>query len=187
MRLDACAYHEAGHAVVGHLLGHKLKRIHIGFCGGNTHFQRPFQSDEHAEQITLIAYAGGAAQNFFDEASVRSSHTRNDHALIARLELEGEIEPSRRIELKAGAGSLVAQHWKAIETLAEALLKQKGACSVPTSFAQRRRRVEFLKAIQEAGEVTLPPLEPLSIMKVNGMQLNLTRCAAKRDHSECAR
>jgi hypothetical protein len=38
--LQACAYHEAGHAVIGYLLGHSAKRIHIGMRGGETRLYR---------------------------------------------------------------------------------------------------------------------------------------------------
>jgi hypothetical protein len=76
MRLDACAYHEAGHAVVGHLLGHRVKRIHIGICGGITTFHK---SPQNAEHLVLIV------REALPKNTTTGAHgTRGTTALITR-------------------------------------------------------------------------------------------------------
>ena len=105
--LEACAYHEAGHAVVGATLGYKVKHIAIGICGGRA----PIYKDENLEHSVLTAYAGGAAQTYYDWRSVKPWHDGDDLARILKIQMDGGISKERRLELAQLVQILVEHNW----------------------------------------------------------------------------
>jgi hypothetical protein len=119
--LEACAYHEAGHAVVCRVLGWHVGNISISTSGGDC------QCDAEGEDKFVVSYAGHAAQVRFDPKSVEEQHRWGDLAkAVETAEKEG-ISDKRRWELEARARSLVAEHWQEIEREAKELLAKAGA------------------------------------------------------------
>jgi ATP-dependent Zn protease len=141
------AHHEAGHAVIAHQLGYKVRRIEINDDGGRTVFTLGRQRLGRDEHAILINLAGPYAQKRFAPSSHwRSrSHTGfnsgydfdNVTSLIYAMHGKGKViskgkvinkgtvaEAYRRyVEAKAKAKELVKQHWQKIAAVAAYLFK----------------------------------------------------------------
>ena len=140
--LEEVAYHEAGHVVVGHLLGVELASVDIlrDGEGGNGHtifnvppwFRPSATLDErrrrYAEAVVTTFLAGPIA-----EARVAGFHNLEgsgyDLDAVAREWLR-LLEPPERYEarldeLTVRAEALVDENWPAIERLAQALLERR--------------------------------------------------------------
>src|SRR5947209_7847277 len=103
-RAEATAYHEAGHAVAALALGRPVHRVsilpdreHLGWCAFGKSVFRP--SEDWLEREILISLAGIAAERQAE---------RLERRLLAKIE-----------HLLAQEG-----HWRAVELIAEALLRR---------------------------------------------------------------
>jgi len=137
------AYHEAGHAVVGHAIGRLIAFVSIkhatsyrGCCrfdayAESTHHHEQWQKGRQNPELLTIFYAGTGAvsllceQRGWDYEALRTSDLQ-DRAEIEQL--SGEIfgdDAERTMALDAcrkQASDLLTTHWDAVETLAGALL-----------------------------------------------------------------
>ena len=181
--LEGCAYHEAGHAVVGHLLGHKVKRIRIGISGGATVFDKPPQDPEH---LVLIAYAGGAAQEYHDRGSRQHWHSQDDYGVLAMLEADGHVSRERRLELRHAVLNLIIPYWALIDGIAVILLRQKlaprrrpsihakrGGCLLLKEDVSRQEhwRRKAIEDLMEGPFIQLPQLKPRPFLELCGSRL----------------
>jgi ATP-dependent Zn protease len=128
MTLEACAYHEAGHAVVARVLGCKVKSITISPRCGSVEME---ESPPTAEDAFILAWAGRAAQKRYDPASVQGTH--DDFQQAHEISKYG-ISEERVGQLIGNAHDLVAEHWPAIEEQARKLL---------TSYFDEREREAY--------------------------------------------
>jgi len=137
------AYHEAGHAVVGHVIGRlialvsvKLTTSYRGCCRfdayvESTHHHDQWQKGRQNPELLTILYAGTVAvsllceQRGWDYEVLRSSDLQ-DRAEIEQLSKEMfEDDAERTMALDIGwkqASDLLTTHWDAVKTLAGALL-----------------------------------------------------------------
>lgn len=137
------AYHEAGHAVVGHVIGRLIALASIkhessyrGCCrfdayAESTHQQDRWQKGRHNPELLTILYAGTVAvsllceQRGWDYDALRSSDLQ-DRSEIEQLagEMFGDDE-ERSMALDAcrkHASDLLTTLWDAVKALAGALL-----------------------------------------------------------------
>jgi Peptidase M50B-like len=126
------AYHEAGHAVVGHMLGSEVRRVSIGAdSGGLTRFKRPLGFGERAVLTTLAGpyaqkrYAPRSHWRSRNHAGHRSSGRDFDYVIDLIFDLYGTGKVADRYSrfTEARAEALVDQHWSRIEAVAKALLE----------------------------------------------------------------
>ena len=137
------AYHEAGHAVVGHVVGRLIALVSIkhensyqGCCrfdayAESTHHHEQWQKGRQNPELLTIFYAGTGAvsllceQRGWDYEVLRSSDLQ-DRAEIEQLSGEMfEDDTQRTMALDAcqkNASDLLTTHWEAVKTLAGALL-----------------------------------------------------------------
>lgn len=137
------AYHEAGHAVVSHVIGRLIALVSIkqatsyqGFCrfdayAESTHHQDQWQKGRQNPELLTILYAGTVAvsllceQRGWDFEVLRSSG-QQDEAEIEQLSHEMfDDDEERTIALDAcrnQASELLTTHWDAVKTLAGELL-----------------------------------------------------------------
>jgi hypothetical protein len=137
------AYHEAGHAVVGHVIGRliafvsiKHERSYRGCCrfdayAESTHHHDQWQKGHQNPELLTILYAGTGAvsllceQRGWDYEVLRSSDLQ-DRAEIEQLSKEMfEDDAERTMALYAcrkQVSDLLTTHWVAVKTLAEELL-----------------------------------------------------------------
>ena len=134
---EEVAYHEAGHAVVGHSLG--LVLVDVDVLGdsegghGHTNFRRPdwyrpeVSQDERHERFVeavVITFLAGAI------AEARRASFRNPNAsgfdldAVAREWLHLLDSPDEEA-LMQRAEALVDENWPAIERLAKALMRAR--------------------------------------------------------------
>jgi hypothetical protein len=128
------AHHEAGHAVVAHMLGCTVRRVAIGDDSGSTEV-RYGRGEQAKERAILVTLAGPYAQKRFDQRSDwrGRSHTGVSSGcdfdivtdLIHTMHGKGKVAEAYWRYVEARAEQLVNQHWDRIEPLAEALLQRK--------------------------------------------------------------
>jgi hypothetical protein len=136
------AYHEAGHAVVGHVIGRLIALISIkhessyqGCCrfdayAESTHHHDQWQKGRQNPELLTIFYAGTVAvsllceQRGWDYEILRSSG-QQDEAEIDQLSkemFEDDIQRSMALNsCRKQASDLLITHWNAVKTLAGAL------------------------------------------------------------------
>jgi hypothetical protein len=137
------AYHEAGHAVVGHVIGRLIALVSIkhdssyqGFCrfdayAESTHHHDQWQKGRQNPELLTILYAGTVAvallceQRGWDYEDLRSSDLQ-DRAEIEQLSKEMfEDDAQRNMALETcqkQASDLLTTHWEAVKALAGELL-----------------------------------------------------------------
>jgi hypothetical protein len=139
----ALAYHEAGHAVIGYVLGLEIEQITIipnetslGQCR-----YRGWETSEAGGDLDShlrLLLAGGVAEEIATGAPSRGSDERRALAL-ALARGDGEAEAAERM---AAAGSLVArfleEHWPVVKALAVALRRDR-ELDGPEAMATLRR------------------------------------------------
>jgi hypothetical protein len=123
------AYHEAGHAVVAHMLGAKVRQVSIESDSGRTQIKRLGRG----ERAILIALAGPYAQRrYAPHSRWRSrSHTgfKSDcdfdivTDLIFDMHGTGKVATAYWRYVEAHAASLVERHWRHIDAVAKHLLE----------------------------------------------------------------
>lgn len=140
--LASIAHHEAGHFVVGKVVGREpfdLSIVPDGETLGQVDGVEDIYDDEASGVVVLDAkraralitelYAGAAAQlRFGEKAALVRATASSDDAQAARI-LESLSLPSRRVaeetRLRARAARLVGEHWRAIVSVANELLKYR--------------------------------------------------------------
>jgi len=137
------AYHEAGHAFVGHVIGRLIALVSIkqatsyrGCCrfdsyAESTHQHDQWQKGRHNPELLTILYAGTVAVSLlcekrgWDYEVLRTSNLQ-DGAEIEQLSREMfEDDAQRTMALDAcwkHAYDLLTTHWNAVKTLAGELL-----------------------------------------------------------------
>jgi len=140
----ATAYHEAGHAVVGHVFGHRLKKITIvpskseNYVGCVFFGKRPsvkgIDRDPSpkirlaAEERILVSLAGLCAQRLFNPLTCRSLHGQEDFKevllYVGHLIRENETELFLKW-MQVRTENHLRDHWKAVEVLAEELIRRR--------------------------------------------------------------
>jgi len=123
----AGSFHEAGHAVVAHKLGHEVTRI--------TRHETVTRSPPDATAISraAVSHAGAIAVAKFDNGQGR--HTPDDdgdRANIAKLDLTGADNELAR----STAAGLVEQHWQRICDTAFALDRSANGRLDPDHFEE---------------------------------------------------
>ena len=142
---EATAYHEAGHAVIGCVLDWPPVRVTIEAVGdvvGRTDFEdwpEPFtrvlnssEASNFIENRIVGVFAAGIAQTRkFPERARDQGDTRDERQAqnySDYLYCDQGCEEAREAALKNGrlrAVSLIEKHWRSIETVAQALIKQR--------------------------------------------------------------
>lgn len=137
------AYHEAGHAVVGHVIGRLIALVSIkhttsyrGCCrfdsyAESTHHHDQWQKGHHNPELLTILYTGTVAvsllceQRGWDYEVLRTSN-QQDIAEIEQLSGEMFEDDAQRIvaleTCRKQASDLLTTHWDAVKTLAGELL-----------------------------------------------------------------
>ena len=137
------AYHEAGHAVVGHVIGRLIAFVSIkqaksyrGCCrfdsfAESTHHHDQWQKGHQNPELLTILYAGTVAVSLLCEQrgwdfEVLGTSNLQDRAEIEQLSGEMfEDDAQRTIALDAcrkQASDLLTTHWEAVKALAGELL-----------------------------------------------------------------
>jgi hypothetical protein len=137
------AYHEAGHAVVGHVIGRLIALVSVkhatsyrGCCrfdsyAESTHHHDQWQKGRQNPELLTILYAGTVAvsllceQRGWDDEVLRTSNL-HDEAEIEQLSREMFADDAQRSialdRCRKQASDLLTAHWDAVKTLAGALL-----------------------------------------------------------------
>lgn len=121
-------YHEAGHAVVAHLLGRRVTSVSAmsdddlaaGRAGFTSYAPVDLSRARRAtiERSIVIALAGGIAERLMDPAA--PGEDADDLARIAVWSrLVSGVDPT---ELRSRSEKLVREHWPAVEAVADALV-----------------------------------------------------------------
>ena len=123
------AFHEAGHAVIGHLLGRTLRAVSVTQHCEFEPLGKKWSNADLGNSIK-IALAGPHAEVLasHEEVSVGAGGD------IARAkeeaeELAGDSWKERLHELSAASQALVMEHWAEIERVANRLVKLAGVVS----------------------------------------------------------
>jgi ATP-dependent Zn protease len=147
---EATAYHEAGHAAIGCVLGRKLKRVTIipdgkGVVGSTEFangypetFARTFNQSKAKRQYVEDRVAGELAGSLAQSRKVpgRDRDAGDEHDDYQARELSRELvgeTPSETDRLReqclangrARAKALLEQHWPWVEAVATALIQRK--------------------------------------------------------------
>jgi hypothetical protein len=137
------AYHEAGHAVVGHVIGRLIALVSIkhatsyrGCCrfdsyAESTHQQDRWQKGRHNPELLTILYAGTIAvsqlceQRGWDYEVLRTSNLQDvtETEQLSREMFEDDAQPTMALDgCRKQASNLLTTHWNAVKMLAGALL-----------------------------------------------------------------
>jgi ATP-dependent Zn protease len=140
-QMTATAYHEAGHAVVCHRLGIRVKRITIvpsdtnaGMCthdnilrGINPAFDGSDRCRMRLERLIKVSLAGQAAQRIWRPRSIRRYHSRSDFRLAAELALRvcgtGSVATAYLRWLSLSTEQMLRSSRPLVETLASDLVQ----------------------------------------------------------------
>ncbi len=137
MARDPIAFHEAGHVVVGHLLGLRLLDTDILRDGeggnGHTHFADPGTTKperDFVERLLTTFMAGFAAESLAGLADPEGSGYDRDQAVrrwAAYLAPSGPEQDRLLEQALQRAGKLLGQPaaWAAVEAVAKALSERK--------------------------------------------------------------
>jgi ATP-dependent Zn protease len=138
----ATAYHEAGHAVVAHVLGQRIKRITVvpnksqNYVGCVFFAKQPSvkgidrdpssKITRAAQERIMVSLAGLCAQNLFNPRTCRSFHGDKDFKevmlYVGHLVRENEAKPFLNW-MEVRTDNLLRDNWKAVEVLAEELIR----------------------------------------------------------------
>ena len=138
------AFHEAGHAVVAHLLGLTVSQVEVignGEDFGSCHTLRLPSGEaiarEHAlEDALLVACAGAVAECIASGAKEWDEDSHDlERAVHLALQLTGDCEKAHALILRTRrrVRRALMRHWNAVETLAEVLLRNGRADSAEVS------------------------------------------------------
>jgi ATP-dependent Zn protease len=170
----ATAYHEAGHAVADHLFHHRIKRVTI-IPNKKENYQGCVQAKqasvkgidcevsprlERAARGRIIsALAGICAQRLFNPRTCRSYHPRQDYQQAISLAehlLTGPKEMEPFLDwMMARTENLLRNNWKAVELLAEELIRRLELSGKEAH--EIIRSAPFEPKWDEGEEQTIPP------------------------------
>jgi hypothetical protein len=128
--MEMVAYHEAGHAVIAHMLGAEVRRVAINKedGGGVTSIKRLGRGERASSSIwrgrtlrsaTHRAHTRVESATPALTAAATSTMSRNSSTTYM-----GKVADAYWRYVEARAEALVEQHWKKIDAVAKALLKQ---------------------------------------------------------------
>jgi hypothetical protein len=127
------AHHEAGHAVIAHMLGCRVERVSIDEDSGVTLIKWSGKGEQRTERQILSTLAGPYSQRRFAPRSLWRSRSHagfasgydfdNVTGLIFRLHGKGKVAEKYWACMEARAEALVDQHWLHIESVVKVLLK----------------------------------------------------------------
>ena len=127
------AYHEAGHAVIAHMLGCRVERVSIDEDSGATLIKWSRRVEQGIERQILSTLAGPYSQRRFAPRSHWRSRSHagfasgydfdNVTGLIFDLHGKGKVAERYWAYVEARAEALVDQHWLHIESVVKVLLK----------------------------------------------------------------
>lgn len=141
------AYHEAGHAVAGHVIGRCMSEVSIqsdknrgyrGYCAFDAFAEDlqglpQWRDGSKNPECTTIMYAGTTALRILcEQQGWKYEHWRGiDKADVATISLwfldmfdTDEERQTMQRECSLQAEAILTSHWNAVEILATALLKQ---------------------------------------------------------------
>lgn len=144
LSLKATAYHEAGHAVADHFLNHRIKRVtivpsktenYVGCAFAKMGSVKGIDSEVTARlertayRRIVAALAGICAQRLFNPRTCRNYHGSEDYKQAISLAGhiltgENEMEPFLKW-MEVRTENLLRNKWKAVELLAEELLRRR--------------------------------------------------------------
>jgi hypothetical protein len=131
------AYHEAGHAAVGHSQGLTFGAIYLGDASGQVLFDEQWAPEAVVrdpallDRYGLMLLAGGYAEQ---RHAGRVLGAREDVAILRRMVREARrrgTEP--RSDLWGRAEQQVGAHWPAIEALADELVRRSDPVADPAA------------------------------------------------------
>jgi hypothetical protein len=122
---DAIAYHEAGHAVVGHAQGLRFSRVYVGDAGGRVVF------DDQWSEEAVLGDAGLLDRYALMLLAATSAEVRHSGTVVGAtgdivalawlLRRARERGTSPRPDRWRRADAEVGRHWPAIEAVADEL------------------------------------------------------------------
>jgi hypothetical protein len=140
-RRDAIAYHEAGHAVVGHVQGLRVGRIYIGDASGHVVFDDQWSEDavlgdpDVLDRYALMLLAGTSAE--WRRAGMVVGATGDLAALTWLLRRAAERGTVPRPDRWRRADAEAARRWPAIEAVADELAHRgRPAANLPGLLAR---------------------------------------------------
>jgi hypothetical protein len=131
---EMAAYHEAGHAVIAHMLGVKVRQVSIDEHGNRTQIGGFGRGEDRIERAIIVNLAGPYAQrrhaprsrwrhgNHFGSNSGADFDNVTD--LIFNLHGNNKVSEAYWRYVEARAEALVEQHWKKIDAVAQVLLRK---------------------------------------------------------------
>lgn len=132
----AVAHHEAGHAIVAHVLGLRVGSVILVDDGDDSYGETQIQPDETEKRIVEL-YAGLEAHlcHCRDEAEAEGG-AEDDLEKIKSLAVALDpLEPDKlKLKLRGEAKAHVEERWEAISTLATELLQHEKLSVVSTKL-----------------------------------------------------
>ena len=147
------AYHEAGHALVGHVIGRCIEEVSIacrgdgygGYCRFNAFIEDAnnhpeWRDDRGNPELITIYYAGMLATAYacapyvtYDEEESRVEYLRGSerdalvqiHRLLTQIETNEQQRKTITDACWMRAQQILSEHWPAVDALATALLKRE--------------------------------------------------------------
>ncbi len=155
---DIVAYHEAGHAVVGHFQGLQLGQIYIGDVSGQVIFDDQWSEDavlrdpDILDRYALMLLAGAGAE--WRQTGTARGATGDIAALSWLLSRARERGTAPRADRWRRAVTEVGRHWRAIQALADELKHRSASVEDPTTILAHYPHlgtvVKELTAVQSA-------------------------------------
>jgi hypothetical protein len=140
-RRDAIAYHEAGHAVVGHGQGLRFSRIYIGDAGGRVVFEDQWSEDavlgdaELLDRYALMLLAATSAELRHTGTVVGATGDIAALTWLLRRARDRGTVPRRDRWRRADAEA--ARRWPAIAAVADELAHRSTPVANPASLLAR--------------------------------------------------
>ena len=126
-RRRTTALHEAGHTIVALVLGLRFTRVEIDADTDNGRVWHPAQAQCSIAQRCIFRLAGAAAEavaSGWDVLELCASDCVDDWQAVLVALREDRTRQLRLNVLAATSRALVAEHWREVEVLAQALLER---------------------------------------------------------------
>jgi hypothetical protein len=132
---ELIAYHEAGHATIGHARGLTFEVIYIGDWSGQILFDEQWEPEsvvrdaDVLDQYALMPLAGARAeQRYAGDAHGDQQDAKTLECMVREARVRGTLP---RPGLWQRAEEVVAADWAAIEALAEELVHRNSSVECP--------------------------------------------------------